>query len=359
MATASLSLKLPEGAVPHVPERRALSHYPSWQRPHRHCNETCIEYPCHFDELKKVDCKNWAVTLIASEGTGLSKHHAQLLVEMVKAGKYYKCIIDLIGGGSCRSETGNRIQGSWCNSYFGKLAKVQFRTGRFSSHLVPIRHSGHSETWIRSSEQVSAMLKTAWKESKDPLAHPRPFSLFGRSSAVTKSMKVYAIYDPSLKAMYMKRPKFITSLFELVEEIKKAKKRGRYSYSSVSRKIMKIVKSEFLKTVWGLHTTMHMKLYDYFSLLESEHYELDDRVKAQAYQAFRSVFIRDQERWLYQRIEHIMHLILRGGMKKRLLQQDSCMTWARDKLRMVDVELSDSGLNRVITDTRRYIHRTV
>ena len=83
-------------------------------------------YTSHFDKSKIIDRLNWGVTLIASKGSGFSKHHAQLLVETVKkSGEYHKLIIDFVGGGSSHSDHIKRIGGSsWCSLGFGKIGRV-------------------------------------------------------------------------------------------------------------------------------------------------------------------------------------------------------------------------------------------
>lgn len=271
-------------------------------------------YPTYFDKTKTVDKDNWAVTMIASMGKDY--FHAQLLVETVKdSGEYYKMVIDLVGGGTQPARWKNiinRTEGSLCSaSGFAKIGGVQIREG-FASYYKPIKHSGHSKTWVVDADLVQLMIDKAREESEHPMQNPRLFKIVGNRSYFNAPTKVYVVEKP-LEDAYENHPALMKEAFDFAEKYKTHIENRTFGHIAAKIKVVRDIAHKVIKAVPSLAPKNEVDMITAF----------------------------------------YSNILNQFSIKTEI--PNNCCTWALEKLAMIDVhpECSSSGI--FITNTRDYL----
>ena len=154
-----------------------------------------------------------------------------------------------------------------------------------------IRYDGKTDTWPVAMEKVAAMIETINKEIHDPANHPRPFNYFGRDSAFSRSV----IYVKGRGVM----------------------DRDPDSLSSI---VGWIHKPAMQFETWITGRT---------PLTERPEREYP--------------------------VTYVNRLRRRYGEENvKVLPADNCLTWAREKLSMLDIPLSESYISWLANITRLY-----
>jgi len=141
--------------------------------------------------LVTMICNSTSSNKPATSSSG--NNHAVLAVEGIKkTGEAFRQILHLIGPFSHKQPNEVIFKGGCC--YAGMLRIGEVKT----SNVKFFRYTHKSETWIRSADKARAMRHVIKEERDNPAAFPRPFSIFGNRSLLTRDLKTFKITNPLL-----------------------------------------------------------------------------------------------------------------------------------------------------------------
>jgi len=278
-----------------------------------------------FDSSKMIDQNNWATTLISAQ----KGNHAMLCIEGIdRTNRVFVRRAHLLGPYTACEEDNGRVQGSYCYFGFGRIGRVRVedKTGK------EIRYSTKTDTWIRSAAKVSALLTQAKKEEEDPLANPQAFNIFGRKSLFANKVTTFKIESLLLKKIYQYNPNLLMKLYQ----------KGMDKSKAVDGllKCGTVLSNPFYDNpvISGIR-----ELYLYCKVLLIKSYF--DRIELELQS---KITLQMKPRELYREI------VYKKLMKQVRILPNSCFTWARKKLEIIDVELESKSIEFIISPTKMY-----
>jgi|SRR5208337_68009 len=288
-----------------------------------------ISSASYFDKNITINQENWAVTLIANGG--IAGNHAQIVVEGIRDSTVFRKILHLNGPNSFVADHDKRVQGFYCYFGFGKLGKVS------TIDIQPdkkINYNSKSETWLRSAFLVNILISDVISEEMNQVT--KPFNFFGRKSIFSREIEVFEIVgldegiDDSyvLLDLYEKDPGLCMKLYEMKEKRDLAEK--------------EIDKCRTLSFSFFADLVYYSPFRSWYELsLENKLKKIDDQFK------------KLQENMI---LHYDLHSLI-SWMSKVKMQPDSCFTWARDKLSLIDVKLQSNSLEFLISPTKMYLKK--
>lgn len=287
-----------------------------------------IEAPMQsqMDNSKVLTRTQWAVTLIIPDE--LLSHHAELFVEGNKDGRYFASVIHLTGvaliKNGCDASEG-------CHYLFSDKGQVKVKELKSGTKwLCKLK----SDTFIRSAEKVQKLIDEAKKEedlySNKEFTNPTPFHYLGANSVLARESVHYQITDPELREIYdTNRRQF--------EYLRKASLNPGHEATTITIGIMMRVFTIPLFGIPGL-------AYSYYatgSATCSHEINISTTLGKADYQKS-AKFYEVREKVKTHIIEH-------------KVQPNSCMSWTKEKLKIVDVVIPDLFWDKIISVTDLHI----
>jgi hypothetical protein len=270
-----------------------------------------------LDLQTRFDRSNWAVTLVLDKE--FPGFHSRIVIEGV-------------------DERENR---------FFRIAHLQIKHGLskngFSELNDPkntlLRLEGYksrTETWSRSREKVEKMIAKIKEEKDSQIVHP--FSFVGRKSILAKKLEHFEVTHENLLKIKNENPHFFAKLYSI------------YENSKIERYFFIQKAYEYLNRSWVNTGPWNKNKFIAFVV--------DTLVNFPIF--FGALFLDSPclryNQWMYQRNAHILDL-MESHVKKITQVPDSCFTWVQEKLKMIDVDMDESILDRLVTISTLYINK--
>jgi|GEM_PF-1693708 len=273
-------------------------------------------YVSQLDLQTRFDCSNWAVTLVLDKE--FPGFHSRIVIEGV-------------------DEEGSRffrIAHLKLEHCFTKVGLSELNDPK--KGLMRLEgYKSRSETWSSSREKVDKMIAKIQEEKASGMVHP--FNFFGRKSILVKELVHFEVTHADLLKIKNEKPDLFVRLYSIYENSKPE----RYCFI---RKAYECLKSWDEPGPWSKHKCIAFVLHILVNL-----------------PIFLGALFLDYPRlrynqWMYQRNALILNL-MENHVKKITQVPDSCFTWVQEKLKMIDVEMGESILDRLVTVSTLYINK--
>jgi len=271
-------------------------------------------YYSQFNTKVPVTEDLWAVTMIKQQG--IAKNHAMLIIEGVKNEKLFTKKAHLTGVGSSNDKNISE-NGSKCSYSRKGRVKTQKVIGTYA-------HGAKTPTWQRFRDTVEKMLQKIKEEKKSynslEIPNAVPFNFFGNKSIIGGEYKYLEITHPELEELQNKDPISFSSIY-------------KYSMNTG-------------------HRMMHRVTFGTLQLVTLPAFFIP-------YFLYGRFVIGDQiccsDSWQVDRLVDLA----KEHIKERSLPAHNCFTWAREKLRIIDVHMEEKFFDRFISVTSLYTGITV
>lgn len=409
-----------------------------------------MTYASYFNPDILITRDYWAITMICnSESSGRPAissggSHAMLVLEKVKkTGEFFRQVIHLVGPGA-HKEPKNGVAFLGCPFYaiHNRVGDVLFL--KDGKHIQDARYTHKSETWLRAADKVRVMRREAKLERDNPTIYPRPFSIFGDRSVLTKDLETFKITDPFIAAFAYCDKLLFLKFFDRVQKcrdglspgIERLHERyfnpledndlyacgdhadGGYNVAKVStfavwkswQRVGNVVDNignwfgpEFLGRERNLRLRNNIseeraveianlfahsetpqnreKLIQsapdhekkFFVTVKARFEQQLKDLNAYILSDFKSVKLKIVSTYpaLNERVQDFMNVCEKDALRacRQIMwlihehaslcriTPDSCFTWAREKLLLVDVELTDVGTERLLSPTKMYLKK--
>jgi hypothetical protein len=278
-----------------------------------------------MDTSKPLTPSLWAVTLIIPQSTNPT-HHAQIFVEG-NNGDYFAKVIDLKGiklkdnGYDCAEDC------HFLYSDKGRVVVYNLTPGKI--WRVKIK----SDTFMRAAIKVQRLIDESVKEAAQyenkEFTNPTPFNHLGSRSQLIGNNVNYQITDPRLRELYDNNQRN----FHYIREV--ASNPGIVNRTCAA--FVAIAAATF--PLFGMPAFLYYYLRTGISLLSSRGVRPDEDAQGNG-------------------IDPSTHSLVqsaRTNIIERSVRPNSCMTWTRDKLLIVDIVVTDIFWDNIISVTDDHI----
>jgi hypothetical protein len=278
-----------------------------------------------MDRTKALTRDLWAVTLIIPQSTNPT-HHAQIFVEG-NTERYFAYVIHLTG--VKLSANGYDCAENCHNFYSDKGRVIVKKLGPNQEWRVKIK----SDTFMRAASKVQKLIDEAKTEElqyeNKEFTNPTPFNHLGSRSQLIGNNVNYQITDPRLRELYDNNQRNFHFVRRVAQD---PKENNRVFWTYVALAVL----------------TMPM-----FCLPAFGYYYLKTGVFL-PFQTQKFTVLADSDSCIENNpaIESA-----RTNIMERLVRPNSCMTWTRDKLLLVDIVVTDIFWDNIISVTDEHIKK--
>lgn len=254
----------------------------------------------------------WAVTMIKRA----KGNHAMLIIEGLDKDNNFILMAHLSGLRSLATKDVSD-NGSKC------LYSNKGRADVIDITKKKIKYGAKSETWLRSREKVELMLATVRKEKEEAEKegeNPTPFSIFGNKSIFTRDQKGYYINNPVIQALFDADSFAFDNVFK-ISRCPEDKIAGEISKYKVKFTLMMAASPILAVSSPLMIDPIHKRYIVVMFTLKKMSYFVDLAKK------------------------HIIEVDLTAN---------NCFTWARGKLKMLDIEMESKALDVLVSVTSLY-----
>jgi hypothetical protein len=290
--------------------------------------------------------QQWTVTLVIDEAVPVSFHTRILAEGIDEQGPFFRI-------SHFQGPTVIKNPKLVCHSWFcfGKLGKVQPGKRIDWAILRLNKFRLKSETWSRPSDRVQAMLDEidgeASEENKEK--NPTPFSFFGDKSLLSFTLELYEVKSPDLLRIKDEQPKKFEFMLELY---KKHREKGKiFTMDMITRPdTWKIDKKD--REFWidnCISTNKKLNILFLLGLICMKFLMLPKL--RQLLERLFIIYEISRERRLFDQFQRNVVVVK--------INPNNCFTWARQKLRMLDIELSDHRSDHLISISSLYADKSI
>lgn len=278
----------------------------------------------------------WAVTLLKDKDS----NHASLAIERERNGRPLLTIAHLTGPSSTQ---GKDVAKNGCSYFFSKKGRVKIKDVEENKVWT---YGQKTETWQRSRDKVEKMLDEAIQESKlfDAEENLTPFSIFGSGSIFTKNSKYYKITNQELIELKQMDIVVFNSIYQ--ESINQDQDQDYNTiFVDIDVKGDTLIGKKFSRIKFKIPTL----LTDPFPIVTS----IAKRIIGEI-----NIEINSDIATLHNRCE-IARLVklAKDHITEHVVSPNNCFTWAREKLRMIDVILDQKPSDIFIAATGLYTNK--
>lgn len=266
-----------------------------------------------LDSSIALSDEQWAVTMIRKR----RNNHAMLIVEGTTNNVVFKKMGHLTGAlswvrGDCAQN------GSKC--LYSRQGIV--RTKDWSK--IEIEYGSKSETWTVSRDKAEKMWARIILEEQDYTLNqgkiPQPFSILGNRSIFSSDYKSYEISNRELEGLLKDNPNMFEEVVEMSQQPTETMESTIDRYKN---------KRRFEVATYG---TSFLLVDGIYKLI---------------------VYCKDQEKQELEKIKRLIKLA-KEYVREHVLRPNNCFTWAREKLRMVDVHMKEKPIDKLVSMTSFY-----
>lgn len=345
----------------------------------------------YLDPSVSLDENSWGVTMTRARRS----FHATIIVERIWNSNdktVNMAVAHLVGPTLCKDIEVVKD----CYSGYGKMGIIEVKE---KADPTRIRYSSKSKTYCVSREKVEVMWAQIKKEEANQNEHPVPFSIFGRESFITKNREYFEISHPELRELYQENPLKFSYLYDLYVEntsIKTGRWGNPWHVQDITRSSSLLYSplhyiefavagaqkaSEETERLY-LKNQTHIKMVSFaFGVylicsfcsiklpLQLEEKGRLSSIPSQAflgmmskvYSLFFKLFVNSSApiaQWIIQKkaAQNKHHLeLIEKFVKRKFIDPDSCFTWAREKLQLLDIDMGVCKSDRLIAVTGLYI----
>lgn len=272
-----------------------------------------------FDNASTISNDTHTVTLVRDKGG----NHARLVVEGVKNQEKFIYVAHFTGGRSGYAIGKKKIG----------VVKSNWITGEKLKKFSIYQYASRSLVWSVSASKVQAMIDSIEREKNNPDSNPIAFSLFGSSSLMIEDMAYYKLKEVNVKNESEQKE---------IQELKKLQEDNPEKFDHLTSLLREQQLDQMARFSY-LHAFATPR--SCLSLLFRAFPGVEDSIVA-----LRTLH---RERQIHAN-ERLLNL-LKKHTTTIVVKRNSCFTWARGKVNMLDGKLLPrKPLDSIISVTKFY-----